>query len=414
MRGFVFAVPTPQSIDRIPSRVLALDDERQIHASLRLRLADSCELVSAYSPKDALSFIKKESFDLCIVDIHMSDMDGLAFIEAARQLDPALSYIILTGFVSEENLRRAIPLQVLDFLSKPLPDRSGFEQRIPDWINRTRMRRHELALAEASGPIEEDLVIARIERDVESTASESAREALLQTANLLTTIQALLVNATLSLDKLGKNENTLASIHRSLQEARRISEAAATIAEGYFSSAYADRESSPALIGPCLDNAVGISRRLTKADDQRKAVDLSGLPDSAVARGITGMDFLLMIVPALGVALALTKPDMTVEVRCDELLRLDAAYAEDKRKHFLWANRKYAVVSHPGVLITIRTTAPALEHAEIGAWLRGQTTVSIHIPSRGLMHGLEKSKGLLGVSVTPLCNHFEMVLALPT
>ena len=404
----------PEIVDLTTPRILLVDDERQIHASLRLRLGARYELVSSTNPKNALDVVGHQQFDLCIVDIHMPGMDGLTFVETARQLDPGLGYIILTGFDSDENLRRAIPLQVFDLVPKPLPDRAGFEQRMPDWISRTRARRRELALAKESGPIVQDLELARIERDIESTASESAREALLQTANLLTTIQALLLSASLSLEKVGRSDGLFASACRSLQEARKHSAAAAEIAEGYFNSAYADRESSPAVVGPGLAHAVGISTRLTKADVHRKAVDLSGMPGSVVVNGLTGVDFLLMLVPALSVALELAKPDSTLRVRCEELVRLDTAFGESGRRRFLWVNRKHALISHPGVLITARTSAPALENAEVESWLRGQTTGSIRIPSRGLLHGLGKCKGLLGFSVKPEANHFEMALALPT
>jgi hypothetical protein len=197
-------------------------------------------------------------------------------------------------------------------------------------------------------------------------------------------------------------------------EARKIAEAAATVAEGYFNSAYADRESSPAVIDPCLQHAVAISTRLTKAEEHRKAVDLSGLHSPVVALGLTGMDFLLMLVPALSVALELAKPASTVSVRCEELIRLDAAFTDSARRQFLWVNRRQAPPSHPGVLLTIRTSSPALDHAETGAWLRGESTASLRIPSRGLLQGLGKGKGLLGLSVQPTAGHFEMVLALPT
>jgi CheY-like chemotaxis protein len=403
----------PNSTELTSPRILVVDDERQIHASLRLRLADTCELVSLSNPREALSVISQEPFDLCIVDLHMPGMDGLTFIEAARQLDPGLGYIILTGFDSEDNLRRAIPLQVFDLVPKPLPDRAGFEQRFPDWIDRTRARRRELKLAKESGPIAQDLDLARIERDIESTASDSAREALLQTANLLTTIQALLLNATLLLDKVGKGEGLMAGAYRSLQEARKNSEAAAAIAEGYFNSAYADRESSPAVIDTCLKHAVGISTRLTKADEHHQAVDLSGLPGNIVASGLTGIDFLLMLVPALSTAMELAKPETTIQVRCDELSRLDAAVRENGRRNFLWVNRKHAAISHPGVLISIRTSTPPLDHVETGAWLRGEATASLRVPIRGLLHGLGKSRGLLGVGVRPHADRFEIALALP-
>jgi hypothetical protein len=54
-----------------------------------------------------------------------------------------------------------------------------------------------------------------------------------------------------------------------------------------------------------------------------------------------------------------------------------------------------------------------LEEAAAAAWLRGNTTTTLPISSRGLLHGIQKSKGLLGLAVRPKTEKFEIVLALP-
>ena len=123
---------TRDAVNLLPPRILIVDDERQIHASLRLRLGNANELTFAYDAKEALEKVKQTRFDLCLADIHMPKMDGLAFIEAAQQLDSGLGFVVLSAFDSPENLRRAIPLQVYEFLSKPLPERAGFEARLPE------------------------------------------------------------------------------------------------------------------------------------------------------------------------------------------------------------------------------------------------------------------------------------------
>ncbi len=93
--------------------------------------------------KSALLALAKDRFDLCLVDIYMPEMDGLDFIEAAQRSDPALGYVVLSAFDSSENLRRTIPLHVFEFITKPLPERDGFEARIPEWVDRTRAQRRD-------------------------------------------------------------------------------------------------------------------------------------------------------------------------------------------------------------------------------------------------------------------------------
>ena len=399
--------------DLMPPSILIVDDEKQIHSSLKLRLGGSYQLACYSSPREALALIGRQAFDLCVVDIRMPEMDGLTFIEEARALDPALGYVVLSGFDSDENLRRAIPLQVLDFISKPLPSQKEFESHIPDWVARIRQRRHELKLAMETETIVQDLELARIERDVESTASESAREALLQTANLLTTIQALLLSASHSLDPQRWADSRLAVVSRSLQEARRNAEKACAVAEGYFGSAYADRESSPAVIDACLRHAINISQRLAKAEERRQTIDLTPLGTDLTAAGLSGIDFLLMLVPTLMQTMALAPTGTTVQIRSDKLARLDDVIRNTRLRSFLWVNRRNATVSGPGILLSIRASCTALDEAVAGAWLRGNTAPTLHIPSRGLLHGIQKSKGILGIAVQSKTEKFEIVLALP-
>lgn len=402
----------PGTLELLTPSILVVDDEKQIHSSLRLRLGRAYQLSCVSSPAAALDAIRRQQFDLCIVDVRMPEMDGLTFIEAAQAVDPALGYVVLSGYDSEENLRRAIPLQVFDFISKPLTDRESFEHRLPDWIARTRSRRHELVVTQNSGSLVSDLDVARIEKEVELTASASAREALLQTAGLLTTTQALLFNAQHVLESVPRTDPRLASVLRGLQEARKHAESAAAIAEGYFGSAYADRESSPAVIDPCLQHAVGIGLRLAKAEDRQQRIDCLPLGRDVTVVGLSGIDFLLMLVPTLTLALELSAAGTTVQVRCHELTRLDRVLEDAHFRSHLWVNRRNAMGSNPGFMLSIRASAPALTEETAESWLRGNTSPAMRLSSRGLLHGVQKAKGLLGVAVSPKTEQFELVLGL--
>jgi len=330
---------TTESTDLVTPRILVVDDERQIHASLRLRLGKHYELVCCQDARAALEKLGSERFDLCLVDIHMPEMDGLAFIEAAQRRDPGLGYVVLSAFDTSENLRRTIPLHVFDFIGKPLPERDGFEARLPEWINRTRTQRRDQALAKQAGTLSQDLDVARLEREVELVASETARDALLQVANLLTTIHAHLVSAASTLTTRAKSDATVAPLLRNLEEARKTADAAAGVASGFFDSAYASRDSSAALIDSGLREAVGIAMRMSHAEAAQKAVDFAPFEARMPIKGLSGIDFLLMAAPAIGAALTLSEDKTTVGIRGQRLARLDVALKDTQLRDYLWCLR---------------------------------------------------------------------------
>jgi CheY-like chemotaxis protein len=402
------------STDLLIPRILIVDDERQIHASLRLRLGSTYDLAFCFSARDALKLLASERFDLCFADIHMPNMDGLAFIAAAGEIDPHLGFVVLSAFDSDENLRRAIPLQVYEFLGKPLPERDGFEARIPDWVARTRRRRHDHSLAEHAGLISQDLDSARLERDVELVASESARDALLQAAGLLTTIQAHLVAATAALAARARTDGTVTHLWRSLDEARKTADAAVSVTAGFFDSGYGNRDSAPALVATGLRHAVSIASRMTHAEADNKTVDCAGLDDRFPVRGLSGIEFLLMMAPAIAAALNAAPAGSTVRVESEQLSRLDAASRDTRLRNYLWVNRRSALASQPGTVITIASPAAAIPRPQAEAWLRGEETALATITARGLVSGIQKCKGLLGLAVPPQTTQFRIVLALPT
>ncbi len=397
----------------LPPSILIVDDEAQIHSSLRLRLGRSCRLQSALTPKDGLERISKEPHDICIVDVHMPEMDGLTFIEEARKVDPALGFVIFSGYDSDENLRKAIPLQVYDFIPKPLPDRERLEKAVPDWVDRTRQRRRELSLSVGSEAILRDLELTRIQRDIETTAAEFSRDALVSNAGLLSTAQALLANVQHGLEALARADAKLMPHYRSLQEARKQVEIASAITESYFSSAFADRETSPAIVDDCVRHAITIATRLGKAGLKQQTFEYRPLGRDIALSGLTGIDFLLLVVPALLQALAVAEPETTVKVQCETTIRIEDTIRNSRRQEYLWVNRRNASLSSPGALISIAPNGPAPEESIGAAWLRGDATDNLRTPCHGLVHGVQKARGVLGLATRPASERFSIMVVLP-
>lgn len=398
----------------LPPRVLIVDDERPIHASLRLRLGDRCELASAHDAREGLARIRQTRFDLCITDIHMPRMDGLAFVEAARELDPGLGFVVLSAFDTPENLRRAIPLPVYDFLAKPIGPKVDLEDRLAGWIERTRERRREQELARAAGTIAEDRDAARLERDVEVVFSETAREVLRQDAGLLTTIHAHLVSATTQLAARSRSDPGLAHILRGLEEARKTAEAAMIATGGFFDSSYGSRDASPAQPNEGIRHAVDIALRSGRADADGKGVDFRPIDGPVVIRGISGIDLLLMMIPAIGAALACAAAGTTVGISLSLAPRVDAFTREPQRRRLLWINRRRSLGSQPALVVTLTADGPSLTPTEVEDWLKGEHAPLTMITPRGLLSGIAKCRGTLGAATAPDAAKFQLVLVLPT
>jgi DNA-binding NtrC family response regulator len=100
--------------------VLLVDDETRLREMLTTAVGDMGFVVTpARSAEVAMKAIESQSFDIVILDLNLPGMSGMEFFEVLRQKMPEGQVIILTGFGTLENARRAIRLDVSDFLTKP-------------------------------------------------------------------------------------------------------------------------------------------------------------------------------------------------------------------------------------------------------------------------------------------------------
>ncbi|WP_158602322.1 response regulator transcription factor [Cohnella endophytica] len=100
--------------------------------------------------KEALDRLEDEDADLLLTDIGMPKMNGLELIEAIQVRRPDIRCIILSGLNEFEHARKAIKLQVLDYVLKPI-DPAEIEtvvSRATATISKEREERRERAIAE--------------------------------------------------------------------------------------------------------------------------------------------------------------------------------------------------------------------------------------------------------------------------
>ncbi|MCG6955416.1 MAG: sigma-54 dependent transcriptional regulator [Gemmatimonadetes bacterium] len=104
-----------------PPRVLAVDDEEVVCESIRRVLTDEGYNVStSTSPRTALEMLRKEAYDLLLLDIKMPEMDGIELLRAARDVSPETEVLIVTGYATIETAVEAIKLGAFDYLEKPV------------------------------------------------------------------------------------------------------------------------------------------------------------------------------------------------------------------------------------------------------------------------------------------------------
>ncbi|MBD3917866.1 response regulator [Paenibacillus sp. PR3] len=104
--------------------VLIAEDSKPILRNIK-SLLESSELpiqiaATAYNGEDALDYIKQHPVDILLTDIRMPKLDGLELIEQAKQLYPALKVVLISSYSDFEYTRKAINLQVFDYLLKPV------------------------------------------------------------------------------------------------------------------------------------------------------------------------------------------------------------------------------------------------------------------------------------------------------
>ena len=101
--------------------ILIVDDEADIRKSLSGVLEDEGYKVSAAASGEAcLEELKKQPFDVVLLDIWLPGMDGLSTLEKIKKSDTAPEVIMISGHGTIESAVRATKLGAFDFIEKPL------------------------------------------------------------------------------------------------------------------------------------------------------------------------------------------------------------------------------------------------------------------------------------------------------
>lgn len=102
-------------------RLLLADDEVSFRdACAKLLRLRGFECVCAGDGEEALRFLAGGGFDLLVADIHMPGNSRLELVKQAREVEPGLPVVLLTGNPNMETAVLSVRLPVLAYLTKPV------------------------------------------------------------------------------------------------------------------------------------------------------------------------------------------------------------------------------------------------------------------------------------------------------
>ncbi|GMQ60103.1 hypothetical protein AN1V17_45030 [Vallitalea sediminicola] len=104
--------------------ILIVDDEELIRqgiiAKLKYNNFNFTELFEAEDGEQALCLLKKKEPNIVITDIRMSNMNGIEFIEKAKEICRNTRFIIISGYAEFTYAEQAINMGVNGYLLKPI------------------------------------------------------------------------------------------------------------------------------------------------------------------------------------------------------------------------------------------------------------------------------------------------------
>jgi type IV pilus assembly protein PilB len=123
-----------------PTRVLVVDDDRQMRRLIRMILEREGHTVAeAADGLDALDMVESGQFDLMVLDLEMPRLDGFGVLEElrARVLTSSMPVIVLTSQGSDSEAR-VLDLGAQDFVTKPVQPQS-LQARVRAVLRRTQL-----------------------------------------------------------------------------------------------------------------------------------------------------------------------------------------------------------------------------------------------------------------------------------
>src|SRR5579862_5559252 len=102
------------------ARLLIVDDEAALMTALCKTLELEGYVTTGFtSAREALKKLGEREFDILLTDLMMPEMDGIALLRAAQEIDRDLVGIVMTGHGTIDTAVKALQSGALDYVLKP-------------------------------------------------------------------------------------------------------------------------------------------------------------------------------------------------------------------------------------------------------------------------------------------------------
>ncbi|HAF14898.1 MAG TPA: hypothetical protein DCK93_21000 [Blastocatellia bacterium] len=110
---------------QLKETVLVVDDDEAVRSALVWTLNSDFRVLKAASRAEAARLLQQEKVDVVVSDLHLPPhvediSEGLALIEAAREIDPPVQVVVITGSDSKRAALEAVKRGAYGFFEKPL------------------------------------------------------------------------------------------------------------------------------------------------------------------------------------------------------------------------------------------------------------------------------------------------------
>lgn len=102
------------------ARIIVVDDDESIRRSLSTALKGAGYVVdTAENGKEAIKKSDANFYNLALIDIRLSDMEGIKLLSAMKETSPKMVKIIVTGYPSLQNAIEAVNKGADGYIIKP-------------------------------------------------------------------------------------------------------------------------------------------------------------------------------------------------------------------------------------------------------------------------------------------------------